>query len=529
MTGSSLWGFILGDQCKADGDELWGWVLYPLIMLYAFYILARICDGHLTTALEFIVERMNLSEDVAGATFLAMASSAPELFTSIISTFVVVSETGAANIVGSAVFNLLVIIGVVPVFAGNSLRIWWYPTARDAVFYSVSIAELGLVLLDGKVYWWEGFIMLLSYTFYVFYFTQNQKVIEFLGIEEPTRGADEGEEEDAADPEAAPQKTGEDNAKPGGTGKLDRGDTGGTSGSEDKSKKGKNKGWDSGSSQQRASENSEDGGDHSCDLDQDSGRKNSRGNSRKTSIRAQKTTELKMSKVVPIPDETPPPKPKNANQGQAPEIAGREEDQENPPNEAVDEEEEDEGWMKYEPVMFIVNKTMNPFSTQDRVFVLFGACCLWIGVFTYFAVDTGGRLGHCLLKIQDVVMGLVVFAAGTSVPDAMGSIAVAKDGKGDMAVANAVGSNTFDILLGLGLPWFLKGAISGEPIDIPPRLIKEAILILAGCLIFYLVLLHCNRWVLTKRLGCVLLGLYACVIIFILVWYEVEYGDDDVT
>ena len=32
---------------------------------------------------------------------------------------------------------------------------------------------------------------------------------------------------------------------------------------------------------------------------------------------------------------------------------------------------------------------------------------------------------------------------------------------GDMAVANAVGSNTFDILLGLGGPWFIKVAIDG--------------------------------------------------------------------
>jgi Ca2+/Na+ antiporter len=39
------------------------------------------------------------------------------------------------------------------------------------------------------------------------------------------------------------------------------------------------------------------------------------------------------------------------------------------------------------------------------------------------------------------------------VPDALSSIGVAKGGQGDMAVANAVGSNVFDIWLGLGLPW----------------------------------------------------------------------------
>merc|ERR1719323_1854936 len=124
-------------------------------------------------------------------------------------------------------------------------------------------------------------------------------------------------------------------------------------------------------------------------------------------------------------------------------------------------------------------------STKEKLYSLFGLCCIWIGVFTYFAVDTGGRLGKCLLKIPDVVMGLVFFAAGTSVPDAMGSISVARDGMGDMAVANAVGSNTFDILLGLGLPWFLKGAFTGKPVEVPTSKLQEAVVVLACCLAFY--------------------------------------------
>lgn len=33
-------------------------------------------------------------------------------------------------------------------------------------------------------------------------------------------------------------------------------------------------------------------------------------------------------------------------------------------------------------------------------------------------------------------------------------------GMGDMAVSNCLGSNVFDILLGLSLPWFLKTGIA---------------------------------------------------------------------
>ena len=57
-------------------------------------------------------------------------------------------------------------------------------------------------------------------------------------------------------------------------------------------------------------------------------------------------------------------------------------------------------------------------------------------------------------------MGITFLAIGTSIPDAIGSMVVARAGEADMAIANAVGSNVFDILLGLGFPWFLRGVIN---------------------------------------------------------------------
>lgn len=60
------------------------------------------------------------------------------------------------------------------------------------------------------------------------------------------------------------------------------------------------------------------------------------------------------------------------------------------------------------------------------------------------------------LKIPDSVMGITFLAAGTSVPEAVSSVIVAKQGHGSMGISNSIGSNTFDILLCLGLPWFIK-------------------------------------------------------------------------
>merc|ERR1719409_1540703 len=82
-------------------------------------------------------------------------------------------------------------------------------------------------------------------------------------------------------------------------------------------------------------------------------------------------------------------------------------------------------------------------------------------------VDATARMG-CNLRIPDFIMGVIFLAAGTSVPDALGSIAVARQGEGDMAVANCLGSNVFDILLGLGLPWLLSAILNaGEPVRFP--------------------------------------------------------------
>lgn len=50
-------------------------------------------------SLEAISEKLDLSEDVAGATFMAAGSSAPELFTSIAGV-TVQSDVGVGTIVG---------------------------------------------------------------------------------------------------------------------------------------------------------------------------------------------------------------------------------------------------------------------------------------------------------------------------------------------------------------------------------------------------------------------------------------------
>merc|ERR1719385_702644 len=76
-------------------------------------------------------------------------------------------------------------------------------------------------------------------------------------------------------------------------------------------------------------------------------------------------------------------------------------------------------------------------------------------------VDCATRTGDTF-SIPTVVMGLTFVAAGTSVPDLLSSVIVAKQGQGDMAVSSSIGSNIFDILIGLPGPWLFYALIIGD-------------------------------------------------------------------
>merc|ERR1719453_2389245 len=119
---------------------------------------------------------------------------------------------------------------------------------------------------------------------------------------------------------------------------------------------------------------------------------------------------------------------------------------------------------------------------KNKYLITFFASIIWIGVLSYFMVTWASKLG-CIWNIHPAIMGVTVLAAGTSVPDAIGSLLVARDGQGDMAVSNAIGSNVFEILLGLGLPWLLSALIYGDGISVDAENIVPLSLILVATLV----------------------------------------------
>jgi len=158
-----------------DGGHVVG---YLIMTLYMFLGLAIVCDEWFVPSLEKISETLNLSADVAGATFLAAGSSAPEFFTSLADTFSTSNSVGVGTIVGSAMFNILVIVAMAAASTKETLNIDWRPVSRDCGFYALSIATLIIFFQDGQIHWWEGLIMTLVYFLYILFMVFNAKIFK---------------------------------------------------------------------------------------------------------------------------------------------------------------------------------------------------------------------------------------------------------------------------------------------------------------------------------------------------------------
>lgn len=145
-------------------------------MLYMFISLAIVCDEFFVPALTVITEKLEISDDVAGATFMAAGGSAPELFTSVIGVFVSHSNVGIGTIVGSAVFNILFVIGMCALFSREVLHLTWWPLFRDVSFYILGLLMLIIFFLDNWISMYESIALLSCYISYVTFMKFNVQV-----------------------------------------------------------------------------------------------------------------------------------------------------------------------------------------------------------------------------------------------------------------------------------------------------------------------------------------------------------------
>merc|ERR1711963_708434 len=162
------------------------------------------------------------------------------------------------------------------------------------------------------------------------------------------------------------------------------------------------------------------------------------------------------------------------------------------------------------PVVFPLWLTLPDTRKQSaRKFfpITFFGSIIWIALFSYLMVWWATRTGNAF-NFPPEVMGLTFLAAGTSIPDLITSVIVARKGFGDMAVSSSVGSNIFDVTVGLPLPWLLYSVIFGKPVPVTSvGMVCSITLLFCMLMLVFFSILSFN-WKMTKGMGVSMFGFY---------------------
>ncbi|XP_057678788.1 sodium/potassium/calcium exchanger 4 isoform X2 [Corythoichthys intestinalis] len=488
-------------------------LLHIAAALYMFLALAITCDEYFVTSLEKICEKLHLSEDVAGATFMAAGSSAPELFASVIGVFITHGDVGVGTIVGSAVFNILCIIGVCGIFAGQVVMLTWWAVFRDSFYYILSVIALIAFIYDEKIVWWESLVLVVMYAGYILvmkfnssmqaFFMGNSKKNVANGNAATSSEMEDGNASHYWDDDPSVPLLGK--VKP--TKAYSRGSV--------------------------------------VMVDEIMNASPSKFRFPEAGLRVMVTshfgpkTRLRMASRLIITE-----KLVQAANGVETQVIDGKTDIENgnlPEDKPAREEDEESGispfgvpkgcgnkikWLISWPLLLLLFLTVPNCGKPrwERCFMVsFILSTVWIAVFSYLMVWMVTIIGYTL-GIPDVIMGITFLAAGTSVPDCIASLIVARQGLGDMAVSNTIGSNVFDILVGLGVPWALQTMCVdyGSEVMINSRGLVYSVVLLLGSVALTVLGIHLNKWRLDLKLGIYVLVLYAVFLCFsVMIEYNV--------
>nr|CAD7198654.1 unnamed protein product [Timema douglasi] len=464
---------LMSQHARKNG----GLILHVLAAVYTFLGLAIVCDDYFVSSLDRICEELKLSPDVAGATFMAAGSSAPELATVVIGVFFAQDDIGVSGVIGSAVFNIMFVIAVCALCAQTVCYLNWWPLCRDCFFYSVAILVMLFTIYDGSISWDESLLMLIMYVVYCVVLHFNPRLERWAQTLPVPCKHPPPEEESALVSYKHLQ--------------------------EDKSRRPSY--TTSPTSEKALNFNSEIGvfpGD---------------------AVTKEPVSQPQQPSGAP----TLPPPPIQTEYYKA---------RESNPNEVSPLiMPTDEGlmakisWGVTVPIHFLCRATI-PDCKQEKwrqwYPFTFVVSMVWISFYSYIMVWMITVIGSTL-GIPDTVMGLTFVAAGVSVPDALSSLAVVKEGYGDMAVSNAVGSNVFDILVCLGLPWFIQTALikPGSHVNVFSKGLTYSTLSLLSTVLFLVVATHLNGWKLDKKYGLILMGWYLFFITFASLYELNVFGD----
>lgn len=582
-------------------------ILFIIGMCYMFLALSIACDEFFIPALVIITEKLNISEDVAGATFMAAGGSMPELCTSFIGVFAAPdSNVGFGTIVGSAVFNVLFVIGMCAVFSKEVLHLTWWPLFRDCMFYSAALIILIGFFEDSAIEWWESLVLILTYIIYVTFMKYNHNVerwvkrmlksnkVSAIHSKGRHKGSEDAHLEKAVESLCTSSKANNGlpcfrhgvlqlvihSMDPLGEAsiavKVNRlkrlkclnvkvgMETDSAAGSQSVVNNGAN---DEHHQQFHLSVINNSGNDASISSIQKNNKSNTDNETSKTDLYTQEgdNTSRKSSVVngelphvhifpsentVNRPSQSPVPgMVEQSNNGYSTSAESRDSQStvlqhssnhqlveiEDAREACVDDDSEPidlswpSGWkdrLAYlirAPIMFCMYYTAQDIKRPEkRPWYPWTFICsmLWIVGFSYLMVWFATEVGYTL-GISTEVMGLTFLAAGTSIPDLITSVLVARKGFGDMAVSSSIGSNMFDVTIGLPLPWLIRSAIDlGAAVTVSSSGLFCSVFLLFIMLIAVVVTIAVNKWKMSRLLGGIMFLFYVIFLVISLLLQE---------
>ena len=178
-----------------------------------------------------------------------------------------------------------------------------------------------------------------------------------------------------------------------------------------------------------------------------------------------------------------------------------------------EEEEEDPSWKKY---FRLLDYLLEKIFAKDKYYgINFFISIILIALLSWVLVESAVVISDSL-GIPKYIVALTILAFGTSVPDMMSSIIVAKQGRGGMAISNALGSNIFDILIGLGLPWLILIFMKDTGITVNTENISHHILVLLGSVVGMLILFLISRWKVNRFIGFLMIAAYLSYLVYVI-------------
>jgi cation:H+ antiporter len=182
--------------CKFELDSAVGWLvsarmsIAAIVFLLLGLVLLVVSADWLVKGASRLASIFGISSLVIGLTVVAFGTSAPELAVSLMSAFKDQADLALGNVVGSNIFNVLLILGlsalIIPLVVAHQLVRIDVPVM---IFASMLLWILGL---DGRINRWEGmflFSIVLAYTWFLIRQSRREKNQEVLDEYEAEFGA----------------------------------------------------------------------------------------------------------------------------------------------------------------------------------------------------------------------------------------------------------------------------------------------------------------------------------------------------